>query len=316
MRKFGALFFIFICINFFKSQETLPFYQQYLMDGDFLFNPAQYGKTDDVVLNLNYQKQFASFDQSPNVQSIGLHANVFDRVGAGLTFFRDQNGPVSSNGITGGASYFIPIDDDGERKSQFSFGTSVSLYNMNIDLAMLNPQDPGDPTLSADNSSIFLAYANMGMAATYRNLFGSVSVNDIAITNDIPIVNGIEPEPTKYIFTLGYDYYLAEGFALSPSVMMNLNTNSARIMDFNLMATVGDEDTTFSGGASFRTAKNKFGSQNLGISPIIRAKVNNFTFGASYNFGLSDVQQYAGSSFMLSVGYNLENFINQRGFRY
>jgi hypothetical protein len=98
--------------------------------------------------------------------------------------------------------------------------------------------------------------------------------------------------------------------------MMNLNTNSARIMDFNLMATVGDEDTTFSGGASFRTAKNKFGSQNLGISPIIRAKVNNFTFGASYNFGLSDVQQYAGSSFMLSVGYNLENFINQRGFRY
>src|SRR5690606_8073854 len=169
MRKFGALFFIFICINFFKSQETLPFYQQYLMDGDFLFNPAQYGKTDDVVLNLNYQKQFASFDQSPNVQSIGLHANVFDRVGAGLSFFRDQNGPISSNGISAGASYFIPLDDDGERKSQFSFGTNVNFYNMNIDLGMLNPQDPGDPVLNAD--SIFLVYANIGMAVTYRNFF-------------------------------------------------------------------------------------------------------------------------------------------------
>ena len=206
MRKLGALLFIFIFINHYKSQETLPFYQQYLMEGDVLFNPAQYGKTDDVVLNLNYQKQFSNFDQSPNVQSIALHANVFDRVGAGLTFFRDQNGPVSSNGITGGGSYFIPIDDDGERLSQFSFGTSVSLYNMNIDLAMLNPEDPGDPTLSEDNNSIFLAYANFGMAVTYRNFFAGVSINDIAITNDIPIVNGIEPEPTKYIFNAGYHY--------------------------------------------------------------------------------------------------------------
>jgi type IX secretion system PorP/SprF family membrane protein len=316
MRKISALFIVFLSMNFYKGQETLPFYQQYLMEGDFLFNPAQYGKTDEVVLNLNYQKQFANFDQSPNVQSIGIHANVVDRVGAGLTFFRDQNGPVSSNGITGGASYFIPIDDDGERLSQFSFGTSISLYNMSVDLGMLNPQDPGDPTLSSDNSSIFLAYANMGMAATYRNLFGSVSVNDIAISNDVPIVNGIEPEPTKYIFTLGYDYFLTEGFSLTPSVMMNLNTNSARIIDFNLMAGLGDEENTFSGGVSFRTAKNKFGNQNLGISPIIKGKVNNFFFGATYNFGLSDVQQYAGNSFMLSVGYNIDNFINSRGFRY
>ncbi len=316
MRKLGAFIILFVFSDFYKSQETLPFYQQYLMEGDFLFNPAQYGKTDDVVLNLNYQKQFSQFDQSPNVQSIGFHANVFDRVGAGLAFFRDENGPVSANGITAGASYFIPIDDDGERLSQFSFGTSVSFYNMNVDLGQLNPQDPGDGTLSEGNNSIFLAYANLGMAATYRGLFGSISVNDIALTNDIPIVNGIEPEPTKYIFNAGYNYYFSEQFYVTPSVMMNLNTNSAKIFDFNLMATAAGEDSSFSAGASFRTGNNKFGTQNLGISPIITAKVNNFFFGATYNFGLSDIQQYAGNSFMLSVGYNIENFINGRGFRY
>lgn len=316
MRKLGALIILFVFSDFYKSQETLPFYQQYLMEGDFLFNPAQYGKTDDVVLNLNYQKQFSQFDQSPNVQSVGIHANVFDRVGAGLAFFRDENGPVSANGITAGASYFIPIDDDGERLSQFSFGTSVSFYNMNVDLSQLNPQDPGDGTLSEDNNSIFLAYANLGLAATYRGLFGSISVNDIALTNDIPIVNGIEPEPTKYIFNAGYNYYVSEQFYVTPSVMMNLNTNSAKIFDFNLMATAAGEESSFSAGASFRTGNNKFGAQNLGISPIITAKVNDFFFGATYNFGLSDIQQYAGNSFMLSVGYNIENFINGRGFRY
>ncbi len=316
MRKIYALFSVLLFFVHYKGQETLPYYQQYLLDGDFLYNPALYGKTDDVVLNLNYQKQFSQFAESPNVQSIGLHANIFDRVGAGLTFFRDQNGPVSSNGIGAGASYFIPIDDDGERKSQFSFGTNVNFYNMHVDLAKLNPQDPGDPTLASDNNSLFLVYANLGMAVTFRNFFAGVSVNDIALTNDIPIVNGIEPEPTKFILNAGYDYYLTEQFYVSPSVMMNFNTNSSRITDMNLMATILGEENSFSAGASFRTSKNQFGSQNLGISPVLKATVNNFFFGASYNFGLSDIQQYAGSSFMLSVGYNIENFINTRGYRY
>ncbi len=316
MRKISLLFFVFTFLGLFKSQESLPYYQQYLMDGDFLFNPALYGKTDDVVLNLNYQKQFSKFDQSPNVQSIGMHANVFDRVGAGLSFFRDQNGAISSNGISAGGSYFIPIDDDGERKSQFSFGTNVNFYNMHIDLAMLNPETPGDPTLGPDVNSIFLVYANLGMAVTYRKFFAGISVNDIALTNDIPIVNGIEPEPTKFIFNTGYDFYMGEQFFVTPSVLMNFNTNSSKMIDLNLMATVLGDENSFSAGASFRTSNNKFGNQSLGISPIIKAKVNRFTFGASYNFGLSDIQQYAGSSFMLSVGYNFENFINSRGFRY
>ena len=316
MRKIYTLFFLVVFLGSYKSQETLPYYQQYLLEGDFLFNPALYGKTDNVVLNLNYQKQFSKFDESPNVQSVGMHANIFDRVGAGLTFFRDQNGPISANGIGAGASYFIPIDDDGERKSQFSFGTNVNFYNLNIDLSQLNPQDPGDPTLAPDTNSLFLVYANLGMAVTYRNVFAGVSVNDIALTNDIPIVNGIEPEPTKFIINGGYNFYIGEEFYVTPSFLMNFNTNASRMTDLNLMATVLGDQSSFSAGASMRTSKNQFGSQNLGISPIIKATVNNFYFGASYNFGLSDIQQYAGSSFMLSVGYNIANFINTRGYRY
>ena len=314
MRKIYTLFFVVVFLGSYKSQETLPFYQQYLLNGEFLFNPALYGSTDDVVLNLNYQKQFSNFAQSPNVQSVGMHANVFDRVGAGLSFFKDQNGAISSTGVSAGASYFIPIDDDGERKSQFSFGTNVNFYNMNIDLGLLLPQDPGDPVLSAE--SLFLVYANLGMAVSYRNFFAGISVNDIAISNDIPIVNGIEPEPTKFLVNTGYNWYVTEEFYVTPSVMANFNTNSSKMIDLNLMATLESDESSFSAGASLRTASNKFGNQSLGVSPIIKASVNNFFFGATYNFGLSDIQQYAGSSFMLSVGYKFENFINTRGYRY
>ena len=68
---------------------------------------------------------------------------------------------------------------------------------MNIDLGMLNPQEPGDPVLS--NESLFLVYANLGMAITYRDFFAGVSVNDIAITNDYAIVIGDDLEPTESV---------------------------------------------------------------------------------------------------------------------
>lgn len=312
-----VIFFLlsFVTVSL-SAQETLPIYQQYLLDGKFLINPAFYGETDDVMINGNYQKQFSKFSESPNVQSVGIHANVFDRVGAGISFFRDQNGPISANGISAGASYFIPLSDDGDRKDQFSFGTNVNFYNMNIDYSVLNPEDSDDTTIYEGNNDIFIAYANIGMQATYKGFFGGISVLDIPLSNDIPVVNGIEPSPTKYILNAGYDWPFAEGFSVEPSVLLNLNTNSSRMLDLNIMAKLFDDVNMFGAGVSFRTSKDNVGSQQLSLSPLIKAKINKLTFGAVYNFGLSDIQTYGGNSFMLSLGYNFDNFINRRGYRY
>lgn len=316
--KFYKIFLLLIAVFSIeaKAQETLPFYQQYLLDGDFLFNPALLGKTDDVALNLNYQKQFSQLSESPNVQSIGLHANIFDRVGAGISFFRDQNGPISSNGLMLGASYFVPLSDEEDRQDQFSFGIGTNLYNMNIDYTQVSAAQPGDQVLGENTNDIFIAYANLGAAVKYQRFFAGISVVDIPLSNDLPIVNGIEPSPTKFYANLGYDWHFTDGIFLTPSFMMNLNTNSSRIMDYNLMATAFGETNNISAGISFRSTKSAVGSQNLGMSPIIKGRVGNFTFGGVYNFGVSELTETFGNSFMLSIGFNIENFINTRGFRY
>ncbi len=316
MKKLYAIVCLAFMSGAYQAQETLPYYQQYLLDGDFLFNPAQYGKTDDIHVNLNYQKQFSKFDDSPNVQSVGVHANIYDRLGAGISIFRDANGPISSGGLTAGLSYFIPISDEGERKDQFSFGTSVSAYNMNFDYTKINVENQNDQLLQGDGSNIFMVYANLGLAASYRNLFGGVSVNDIALSNDQSIVNGIEPSPIKIFLNLGYDWHFADNMYVTPQAMINLNTNSSRTMDASLLGTFYNDNTSFSAGASFRYVQNRYDNQSLEISPVIKAKFNKFVFGATYNIGLSDIQKYGGNSFMLGVGYNFENVLNRRGFRY
>lgn len=300
----------------FKAQETVPYYQQYLLDGAYLFNPAHFGESDDVVLNANYQKQFTKFSESPNVQSVGVHANIFDRVGGGAYFFRDQNGPISANGIAFGVSYFIPLSDEDGRQDQFSFGTSVNLYNTNVDLSQLNPKDSGDPLLQSNSNGAFIAYSNIGMQATYKGFFGSAAVVDIPLSNQKAIVNGIEPSPTKFFIQGGYRWAFTEVLALEPSVLVNLNTNSSRLVDLNLMARFQQDEDYFAGGISYRTAKSVTGSEQLALSPIIKARFSRFTFGAAYNFNLSQVAAFGGNSFMLSIGYAFENFINPRGFRY
>ncbi|MFC6267329.1 PorP/SprF family type IX secretion system membrane protein [Frigoriflavimonas asaccharolytica] len=316
MRKLYAIICLVILAGSYNAQETLPYYQQYLLDGDFLFNPAQYGSTDQVHVNANYQKQFSKFSESPNVQSVGVHANIFDRVGASISVFRDQNGPINAGGITAGASYFIPLSDEGERQDQFSFGTSVTAYNANFDYTKLNTDNSNDPLLQGSDSSIFLLYANFGLAAKYKGIFGGASINDIALNNDQSIVNNVEPSPIKIFLNLGYDYYITEGFYVTPSALINLNTNSTRMTDYNLMATVKSDFNSFSAGASFRSVQNRFDNQQLSISPVVKVKLNNLMIGATYNLGLSDIQTYGGNSFMLGLGYNFDNFINARGFRY
>ncbi|KXH80519.1 PorP/SprF family type IX secretion system membrane protein [Chryseobacterium kwangjuense] len=316
MRKLYAIVCLALLSNAYKAQESLPYYQQYLLDGEFLFNPAQYGKTDYVQLNANYHKQFDKFSDSPNTQSIGINGNIFDRVGAGLSIFRDSNGPISAGGITAGASYFIPLSSEGERKDQFSFGTSVSFYNMNFDYTSVNVEDGYDPLLIGKEGNIFMAYANFGAAATYRNIFAGVSVNDIALSNDKAIVNGIEPSPIKFFLNLGYDWHFADNIYVTPSALINLNTNSTRMIDYNLMATFFNDINSFSAGVSYRTVQNRFDSQQLQVAPVVKVRFNKFMVGATYNIGMSDIQTYGGNSFMISLGYNFDNFINHRGYRY
>ena len=316
MRKLYAIVCLALLSGSYQAQETLPYYQQYLMDGEFLFNPAKYGSTDYVHVNANYQKQFMNFSESPNVQSLGVHANVWDRVGVGLSVFRDENGPYTSGGMTLGGSYFIPISDEGERQDQFSFGTSLTGYSMNIDYTKLNVEHQGDPNLQGDKENIFMLYANFGLAATYRDFFASASVNDIALNNDAAITNNVEPSPIKVMLNLGYNINLTEGFYITPSVWGNLNTNSGFMIDGNLMATVHNEFNKFSAGASFRYVQNRFDNQTLSLSPIVKVHLNKFMVSAVYNLGLSDIQDYGGNSFMLGLGFNFDNFINVRGFRY
>lgn len=297
------------------AQEGLPFYQQYLISDKVLINPSYTGSTDDIVLKTTFFRQWADFQGAPNMQTVSTHFNVVDRLGLGAYFFRDENGPVSMQGVNLSAAYHIPLSDEETRENRFSFGPSLSLFSQNYDWSRIIPENPNDPLIGGD-PSIFLPYLNLGISAHYKGFFGGVSVLDIPLSNNTPIVNQIEPTPTVYYFNVGYNWRFKEAFSIEPSVLMNLNTNSERHLDLNLIARYYFNENSIAVGVSHRTDVDENGSQNLSISPLIMAEIGKLNFSFLYSIGASDISRDAGNGFMLGLGYNLDNFINPRGFRY
>lgn len=298
------------------AQESLPFYQQYLISDKVLINPSYAGSTDDIVVKMSYHKQWSDFDLSPNTQTFVAHANIVDRVGVGAYFFKDENGPVAAQGINLQAAYHIPLGDDENRsENQFSFGTGLSMWSQSYDWRRIRPENPNDPLVYGD-PSIFLPYLNLGASFTYKGFFGGISITDIPLSNNTPIVNQIEPSPSWYYFNLGYDWKFNGGISIEPSILMNINTNSERHLDANLLLKYSNESSKIAAGVSYRQDLDENGAQALTVSPLVKADFGRFNFGFSYNIGLSDIATYGGDGFLIGVGYNIENFINQKGYRY
>ncbi len=316
--KFIKLFLPMLILLCFKvyGQQSIPFDQQYLLSDKVLINPSYTGSTDDIVLKATYHQQWNNFSESPNTQTVSTHFNAFDRVGLGAYFFRDENGPITLAGLNISAGYHIPLGDEDDRtKNQFSFGTSLSLFSQSFDYSKLRPEDPNDPLLYGDKS-VFLPYLNLGMSFVYSGFFGGVSVLDIPLGKNKPVVNSVEPSPSWYYFNVGYDWELTDSFFIEPSFLMSLNTNSERMMDFNIKAKYKDEFNSFAVGVSYRTAKDSQVSGGLSFTPFVQAEFGKLNFSFGYNFGITDIYKQGGDGLLVGLGYNLDNFINPNGFRY
>lgn len=314
MRKilFIAIMGLFISSNL-LAQEGLPFYNHYLVSDKYLINPSYAGANPEILsVTGSYRNQWAELPGSPNVQTLSAHATVVDRLAFGLYAFNDRNGNSSLRGINLSAAYHIPIDSrrdmyDDEEEDKFSFGLSYNTFQQVIDIDRLNVTHPQDQLLTEDTYS--LNYFNLGISFNYAGLFAGVSVLDIPLKQNEAVANGVEPLPTWYYILLGYKFRVADGINLQPSLLMNLNSNSERQLDLNLISHIGfgDREQGLDLGVSYRQDMDKNGSQGLSFSPIVKLKMGGLRVGMSYDIGLSDIATEAGNGILFSLGYDFSN---------
>ena len=298
------------------GQEGLPFYKHYLVSDRYLINPSYAGANPEILsVTGTYRNQWADLPESPNTQTLSVHSTVVDRLAFGFYVFNDRNGLSSLRGVNVSAAYHIPINSDRDYRDEetedlFSFGLSYNFFQQRLDLDQVIVNDPTDPVLNDPNYN--LNHFNVGVSFKYAGAFGGISVLDIPLQDNQAVANGIEPLPTWYYFLLGYHIYVGDVFRLEPSVVMNLNSNSERQFDLNLMGHIGfgEQEQGLDLGVSYRQDIDKNGSQGLSISPVMKLKIGQLRIGMAYDIGLSDIAKEAGNGILFSLGYDFGNPFN------
>jgi type IX secretion system PorP/SprF family membrane protein len=318
MKKLAILCLLLCSAKNIYAQQGLPFYNHYLVGDKMLINPSYAGQNPDVIsINGTYRNQWDDLPESPNTQTLSVHGNVVDRLAVGAYFFNDRNGATKLTGFNLTAAYHIPLDDysysDSAEPSVFSFGVGASNVSQRFDFSRVVAENLNDAALQNDSYNSF--FLNLGISAKYMNFTAGVSVLDIAIGENLYFLNNIEPLPTWYYFNLGYNWYVTEGIRLEPSLVYNLNSNSDRHLDLNLLGHFGfgENEQGVAVGVSYKQGLDSKTNQALFVSPVVKAKIGSVKAGVSYDIGLSDFQTDGRKQGLLfSLGFDLENPFGNR----
>lgn len=288
------------------AQSSLPYDEQYFIMDKFLVNPSFTGASDDIVFKASHRRQWDNMPNSPVTTLVSAHANIVDRVGLGMYFMNDHNGNTKTNSFNISAAYHIPIGDKKKRQmGQFSFGTSLSFAGMHFEGIT---EMPNDPVYNDMETRVYIPYINFGASATYQGWMIGVSVLDVPLSYNSPIVNQYEPSPTFYYGMLGKTFNVSEQFEIEPMVAYRSNFDKDSRLDANLRAKAKFEDKAIWLGANYRMDFFNDGNESLSVSPAIGAEIGRLNMAFSYNIGLSDINNEGNNGFTASLGYNLENF--------
>lgn len=292
------------------AQSSLPFDEQYYIMDKFLVNPSFTGAEDDIIFKASHRRQWDNMPNSPVTTLVSAHANIVDRVGLGVYFMNDHNGNTKTNSFNLSAGYHIPIGDNKKNnydtKNQFSFGTSLSFAGMHF---MGEVENPNDPIYNDMETRVYVPYINFGASATYEGWMIGLSVLDIPLSYNDPIVNQYEPSPIFYYGMLGKTINLASNLSLEPMVAYRSNFDEDSRLDANLRAKAKFQDNAVWLGANYRMDFFNGENQSLSVSPMIGAEIGRMNLGFSYNMGLGDMNKEGNNGFTAVLGFDIENFI-------
>ena len=288
MKKQNIIFTIVIGLLSMCSyaQSSLPFDEQYFLMDKFLINPSFTGDSDDIVFKATHRRQWDNMPNGPVTTLASAHANIVDRLVNGM--------------------YFIPIGNKKNRQDgQFSFGTSLSFAGMHF-TGMT--EMPNDPVYNDQETRVYIPYINFGASATYHGWMIGLSVLDIPLSYNSPIVNQYEPSPTFYYGMLGKRIDISSQFELEPVVAYRSNFDEDSRFDANLKAKYKFDDNAVWLGANYRMDFFNEESKALTVSPMLGVEIGRMNMGFSYNIGLSDIKYEGNDGFTAVLGFDIENF--------
>lgn len=276
------------------SAQQLTHQSQYMLN-HFELNPAAAGNNEDLNLSFSFRKLWAGFKESPSLQTLTGHMEVYSGMGVGAKIFNYTAGPERKTGFEGAYSYHLSLDNI---ESKIAFGLSFELYQYFLDKSSLNVEEDGD--------EVFLGTEKMivpdGSFGTYlygNTYYVGISVPQL-IQRNIKLKSDIleQKRVRHYFLHGGYTYQINREFIIEPSMLIKLIEIGLFQADINAMVTY---QNMVSLGLSYRTSD--------AIVVMVGYQYEKFRIGYSVDLTLSDIRAHSSGSHEVFISYSFDNFL-------
>jgi len=322
MKKFTLSFLMFIAALTWSEAQQDAMFTKYMFNS-LAFNPAFAGSPEYMQVRLLYRNQWWGIEGAPTTQTLTMHSPISERVGLGFGLVNDQIGATGSTSGNFSYAYRIPFG-----KGKLSMGLQVGGSNWRANWEKLRFRDPAsiDPSFMETSPSYWLFNFGAGVFYYAPKYYIGISVPHL-YNNDL---RKAVPESAEVWAKQYRHYYFTAGAALpikgdamifKPSILIKsvglfgdftpASSNPTRVgapTEFDIDASVLFYNTLWV-GLSCRgafEAKAFGGDSSFDSADIWMAYylANGMRIGASYDYTITKLQEYARGSFELMLGYD------------
>jgi type IX secretion system PorP/SprF family membrane protein len=301
-----VIFLIFGNINIFSQEYFI--YQNYYLNPSII-NPAVAGTENYPTADLSVRKQWVGIPDAPNTYLLAVNFRIgrydfydpkkfinkgplkfTDRIGLGVSIFKDINGPLSYTGGILSYSYHVNVNAD----SKLSFGMSAIFNYYSLNSSILKPDQSNDPYLLNENDNGFSTNFNFGIYFYNEVYFIGFSADQIL--PGIQNANDQNMEQPSLYLMGGYKFLKnSRNLILEPSLTLKKLANSNFYVDIHTKLYILKSHWIAVSYSTDNRINFRFG---LLIYKRLYA-------GYNYEYTLTDIGSYNYGSHEIHLGINL-----------
>jgi len=297
-----------------EAQEVIPTYSDYLTDNLYLLHPSMAGASNMNKIRLTARQQWFDVDNAPSLQTLSIHARMWEKIGLGAIVFNDQNGNYSRRGIYGTFAYHLLFSRSELDLNQLSFGISGGIIQHSLDQSNFTTFDP---LIGEGNPADLYANADVGLSYYYFDFFAHATAKNIlSIKRDVFYSDAVPSNQRKYLFSAGYVISPRTGrWSYEPSILFQWREQTAeRSIDANIKFYRSLNSGLVFGGLSFRrsfegaeytTEGQEVKNQNLQyLTPFAGIEFGNFLVAYTFSHQMNSIVMSNSGFHQITLGYN------------
>ncbi len=297
-----------------EAQEVIPTYSDYLTDNLYLLHPSMAGASNMNKIRLTARQQWFDVENAPALQTLSVHARMWEKIGLGAIVFNDQNGNYSRRGIYGTFAYHLLFSRSELDLNQLSFGISGGLIQHSLDQSGFTTFDP---LIGEGNLADIYANADVGLSYYYFDFFAHATAKNIlSINRDVFYSDAVPSNQRKYLLSAGYVFSPQNGqWSYEPSILFQWREQTEeRSIDANIKFYRSLNSGLVFGGLSFRrsfegaeytTDGQEVKSQNLQyLTPFAGVEFGRFLFAYTFSHQMNSIVMSNSGFHQITLGYN------------